>query len=114
MGPPFGEAEYRGNEDAILPHLDMWLHRGHGGMRFHFTHILMGHRCFGSYLSRIQKVNSPVCEHCESEQDDTAEHTLRTHFCQAWAAERETLAQTIDEDLSLGTVVKISESDASW
>ncbi|KMQ88867.1 reverse transcriptase [Lasius niger] len=62
--------------DAILPSLALWLSREHGGITFHATQLLTGHGCFASYLHRIGKVASPVCEHCDYNQEDTAEHTL--------------------------------------
>ncbi|OQR66472.1 hypothetical protein BIW11_14132, partial [Tropilaelaps mercedesae] len=31
---------------------------------------------FRHYLYRIRKANSPICDMCNSGEDDTAEHTL--------------------------------------
>lgn len=63
--------------DAVLPHFDDWLGRQHGELEFHVTQILTGHGCFGSFLYRIQKVETDRCEHCDAGLADTADHTLQ-------------------------------------
>lgn len=50
--------------EAILPCIHAWLNRRHGGLAFHLTQLFTGHGCFGTYLYRINKVDSPICEHC--------------------------------------------------
>lgn len=97
----------------MLPHLNDWLDKGHGEVGFHLTQILTGHGCFGSYLYRIQKVDTPACEHCGSGLEDTAEHTLQT--CSALAANREALVEVIGDDLNLEAIIgKITRSKEAW
>jgi len=61
--------------NAVLPHLDAWMDRTNGEIGFRLTQLLAGHGCFGSYLSRIQKVETAECEHCGSGQVDSVEHS---------------------------------------
>lgn len=99
--PNLSGARIRG---AILPILNDWLDRKHGSLVFHVTQIISGHGCFGNYLYRIDKVDSPKCEHCDSSVEDSADHTLQQ--CRGWAEEREALASAIGNDLSLGSVMR--------
>lgn len=99
--------------DAVLPCLSAWLERNHGSMEFHLTQLFTGHDCFGSYLCRIQRVESDACEHCGSGAADTADHTLQE--CVAWAGEREALRRIMGDDLSLGSGTReILNSKDSW
>lgn len=99
--------------DAILPSLALWLNREHGGISFHATQLSTGHGCFASYLYRIGKVASPVCEHCDSNQEDTAEHTLQV--CSAWSENRAALTSAVGVNLDLEIVVRaICECRKSW
>ncbi|XP_029158608.1 uncharacterized protein LOC114930919 [Nylanderia fulva] len=41
--------------EAVLPCLDEWLGRAHGGVTYRTTQVLTGHGCFGEYLGRIRK-----------------------------------------------------------
>ena len=97
---------------AILPCLEAWLDREHGGLSYRLTQVLTGHGCFGEYLCRIGKETTANCHHC-GEDRDTAQHTLE--HCSAWADERCVLVLAVGEDLSLPTVVrKMVESERSW
>lgn len=99
--------------DAILPHFNEWLDRAHGGATFHLTQILMGHGCFGSYLHRIQRLDTAECLHCGSGEADTAEHTLQV--CDAWTVDREALQEVLGQDLRLTAIIKeISTSKEAW
>lgn len=99
--------------EAVLPNFHNWLNRRHGSMAFHLTQLLTGHGCFGTYLYRINKVASPICEHCEEDLEDSAEHTLRE--CRAWQAEREALQATVGVDLSLGNVIsELCRAKEAW
>jgi len=90
--------------DAALPSIEIWLDRTYGGMDFHLTQLLTGHGCFGSYLHRIQKLDTAVCLHCGSGKEDSAKHTLQE--CDAWEADREELIKVIGNDLRLETVMR--------
>jgi hypothetical protein len=89
---------------AIIPVLNNWYKRKHGRITFHMTQIIIGHGCFGSFLYKIKKVNSPICEHCKAEED-TAEHTLEG--CVSWINERNELKNCIGGELDLGSIIKV-------
>lgn len=97
---------------AILPSFDEWLDRRFGQLSFHMTQLLSGHGCFGTYLFRIGKADSPICTFCQ-EEEDSSEHTLQR--CKEWEDERETLTSTIGEDLSLESVIReILLTEEKW
>lgn len=97
---------------AIQPLLTEWLNRKKGELSFRMTQICTGHGCFGAFLHRIGKENSPRCYHCDSAEDD-AQHTLEQ--CGAWAQQRRRLTEVLGEDLCLRTVVgSILESTTKW
>lgn len=98
---------------AILPHFGEWLERRHGGVTFRVTQLLTGHGCFGTYLYRIGKVDTPGCEHCDDEEaEDSAEHTLEE--CSAWSEERAILRNSlglvvgVDVEVTLETIIGFS------
>ncbi|XP_075210236.1 uncharacterized protein LOC142317563 [Lycorma delicatula] len=64
----------------LIHNLDAWLDRQHGEMNFYMTQLMSGYGCFGYYLKRIGKRDTPQCQYC-GEVDD-AEHTL--FQCQRW------------------------------
>lgn len=89
------------------------MNRVHGSLTFHLTQILTGHGCFGTFLFRIGKVTSPVCEHCASGEADSAEHTLQS--CIAWDLERTELVSVVGANLTLaGVIEEISLSRDAW
>jgi len=99
--------------DAILPHLAEWLDRAYGGATFHLTQILTGHGCFGSYLHRIQRIDTPICLLCGSGEVDDVDHTVQR--CDVWETDREELQRFIGEDLRLSAIVRvISEKREAW
>lgn len=98
---------------AILPHFGLWMARSEGSINFHVTQLMTGHGCFGSYLSRIQKRNTPVCWHCASDAEDSAEHTI--FECAAWDVARQTLVQRIGPvDSMVGLIGAILRSKENW
>lgn len=88
--------------EAVLPNFKGWIERKHGAVFFHLTQLLSGHGCFNSYLHKIGKADSPICAHCEQEED-TTEHTLQR--CIEWLAERDELKRAVGKDLTLGIIV---------
>ncbi|RLU16027.1 hypothetical protein DMN91_011785 [Ooceraea biroi] len=98
--------------DAVLPVLSEWMARSWGGINYHMTQILMGHGCFGTYLARIGKVPTDLCEHCGSGAD-SSEHTLLT--CVAWSAERDELVAVLGPLTSLrDAVAGIVNTRRAW
>ncbi|PZC77857.1 hypothetical protein B5X24_HaOG202968 [Helicoverpa armigera] len=98
--------------DAIGPVLDGWLNRRHGCLSMHPAQVLSGHGCFGAYLHRIGREETPKCHHCEAEVD-TAEHTLEV--CPSWAEPRRTLVAVVGNDLSLPSVIgAMLGSEEAW
>lgn len=62
---------------AIRPILPEWIGRKHGPLTYRLVQVLTGHRCFGVYLHRIGREETPACWHCEA-PEDTARHTLES------------------------------------
>jgi len=98
--------------EAIGPHLNVWFERIHGELTYRATQLLTGHGCFNTFLYRIGKEDSPLCSHCNI-NEDSAEHTLKT--CERWSEERGTLQEVVGPDLSLATLIgKMCESEEAW
>ncbi|CAH2230623.1 jg19529 [Pararge aegeria aegeria] len=77
------------------------------------TQILTKHGCFGKYLFRIGREQSPGCHHCDDWLEGMAQHTLEV--CPAWAEQRRTLENTAAGDLSLPTIFQtIVRSESAW
>lgn len=75
--------------------------------------MVSGHGCFATYLFRIEKAQSPKCEHCTRDRDDSAEHTLVE--CEAWEAERANLRDAVGiKDLSPEAVAAMIRSPEAW
>ena len=55
--------------EALAPVLDRWLERRHGFLSFRMVQVMTGHGCFGVYLHRIQREESPGCHHCSAVED---------------------------------------------
>lgn len=99
----------RSTMEALIPQFERWMERPHGQLTFRVSQVLSGHGCFGEYLHRIGKVQTPNCEHCDAGVD-TALHTLRD--CEAWSDQRSILRTHIGDDLSLpGVTSAILDSD---
>ncbi|RLU15211.1 hypothetical protein DMN91_012205 [Ooceraea biroi] len=88
--------------NAIMPHIEGWMSRRHGGPHFHLVQLLTGHGCFSTFLHRIGKLESAACCHCDG-GIDYVEHTLQE--CDAWEVERRELVAIICPDLTLCAVV---------
>lgn len=100
--------------EAFEGHIREWTERRHGGMDFWTTQILTGHGYFGEYIHKMGKSPTPRCEHCTSEEIDSAEHTLER--CTAWNEQRETY-KTIAERNNINTrsvIEDMLESKINW
>jgi hypothetical protein len=97
----------------LIPDVRAWCARSHGlTTNFHLTQFLSGHGCFGQYLHRIRKADTPRCVDCQSPVDD-AEHTF--FACDRWWRRRMELKATIDDPFTPETVVgKMLESRSNW
>ena len=92
--------------------LDRWLERPHGFLSFRMVQVMTGHGCFGAYLHRIRREDSPCCHHCGA-VEDTAHHTLAV--CQSWAPQRSALVARVGPDLTLPSIVlRILEGQEAW
>ncbi|XP_028158679.1 uncharacterized protein LOC114351603 [Ostrinia furnacalis] len=99
--------------DALAPTIERWLERPHGYLSFHLVQVLTGHGCFGSYLHRIGREETPSCHACRGGAEDTAHHTLAV--CAAWAPQRNTLIAAVGRDLVLPSIVKaMLDSNEAW
>ncbi|CAL1672347.1 unnamed protein product [Lasius platythorax] len=101
--------------ELIMPYFSEWLSRRFGNVSFRFTQMITGHGCFGHYLHRMRKRDSPACLHCSC-LDDTVLHTI--YECPAWMDQRTELWLSLSEEgneMDLGTVVRtILESQVKW
>lgn len=98
--------------EAVRPHLEEWINRNSGSITFHMAQVLTDHGCFGGYLRRIGKEDTPACHHCEARLDN-ADHTLVR--CPAWNQERQLLVEEIGADLTMPRVIgKMLESEEAW
>jgi len=97
---------------AVLPCFVAWMESAHGAPTFRLTQVLSGHGCFGEYLCRINKEDTPQCHHCDAARD-SAQHTLQ--WCPAWSEERRILVGKVGCDHSIAAVVaKMSFSVENW
>lgn len=99
---------------AIVPRLEAWIARSHGGMNFHLSQVLTGHGCFGKYLCRIGKKPDTSCDFC-GETTDNVYHVLRD--CPVWDPERIALREVLKlaRDYTLGDVIEaICLSKTNW
>lgn len=107
--PTLGGVGVRG---AIAPILEEWVGRGHGHLTYRMTQVLTGHGCFGQYLCRIGRDDTPACNHCAS-PEDSALHTLGE--CETWAEERGALVESTGRVLDLPTLVgKVTNNKEAW
>lgn len=88
--------------DALGPVLSDWLERQHGFLSFRLVQVMTGHGCFGSYLHRIGREETPACHECGA-AEDTAQHTLEV--CPSLSELRRDLIAVVGRDLSLPSVV---------
>lgn len=97
---------------AIAHSFDSWMTRNFGDINFHSTQLLSEHGCFGKFLFRIKKAESPMCLYCK-DVVEIAEHTLL--ICPNWKSEREVLLKIIKCRATLNEVVAaIYENRTNW
>lgn len=96
----------------LIANIKPWMSRKFGDCDFHLTQMLTGHGCFGKYLERFKRRQSPECVDCGAEEDD-AEHTL--FVCDRWWQTRREVSVTLGADLEPDTIVsKMLESRENW
>jgi len=96
----------------LIPDIKQWLLRKHGNCDFHLTQMLTGHGCFGQYLTKYKKRQSPECVDCGSAEDN-AEHTL--FACDRWWRSRRELEVILEVDMEPDTIVgKMLECHETW
>lgn len=98
--------------EAIRPSFVEWVDRRWGHLSFRLTQIMTGHGCFGQFLFRIGREDTPECHHCPAPVD-SAQHTLAE--CEAWAEERRELTGRIGQNLDLPTIVgRMVQEEEAW
>jgi len=81
-------------------------------MSYHLTQAFTGHGCFGAYLNKIGKTDSPGCWFCDSPLDD-AEHTV--FQCDAWHHSRIRLQHQIGQSPNPETILAaMLKSEENW
>lgn len=86
----------------LIRDVRQWTGRKHGNIDFHLTQMISGHGCFGQYLHRFKRRESPKCVDCGENKDD-AEHTL--FRCGRWWRQRRELEVAIQGDMYPETIV---------
>lgn len=98
---------------AILPFFDQWTRRKFGHLNYYLTQFFTSHGCFGAFLFKIGKRNSPLCLHCNLGVTDSPEHTL--FVCDAWTIERRGLLDALGAVTSLAELVgRMLHSQDKW
>lgn len=98
--------------EAIRPRFVEWVDRRWGHLSFRLTQVVTGHGCFGHFLNRIGREDTPACHHCAS-GSDTAQHTLAD--CPAWAQERRELVSVVGRGLDLPNLVsQMLDREEAW
>lgn len=80
--------------EAVLPVLDTWLDCGSCTLDYYSTQVMTGHGVFGTYLSKIGKMNNAICMFCD--EMDSPDHTV--FKCGEWEVHRRSLAEVLDLD----------------
>ncbi|KAL0860240.1 hypothetical protein ABMA27_010547 [Loxostege sticticalis] len=74
--------------------------------------VLTGHGCFGNYLHKIGREESPSCHECGAAVD-SAQHTLAV--CPGWEEQRRVLVGAVGQDLSLPSIVNaMLDDERAW
>ncbi|KAL0852483.1 hypothetical protein ABMA28_000650 [Loxostege sticticalis] len=84
----------------------------HGFLTYRLVQVLTGHGCFGNYLHKIGREESPSCHECGAAVD-TAQHTLAV--CPGWEEQRRVLVGAVGQDLSLPSIVNaMLDDERAW
>lgn len=96
----------------LIPDLRPWASRKSGTVNYHITQFLTGHGCFGEYLWRFKRRDTPVCHDCLAPSDNP-EHAF--FICDRWWSLRRELEVTIEEEFNPETAVNIMlKSREKW
>lgn len=95
----------------LIPDLKPWLSRTFGLVNFHITQFLTGHGCFGQYLFKYKRLNTPMCHDCQAPLDDV-EHAIFT--CDRWFRRKTELEIKINADFSPETAEKLMLRSKSY
>lgn len=99
----------------LIPNIERWINRRHGGLNFYLTQALTGHGVFNSFRQRIGKAASGDCWYHPG-TTDTPEHTLVR--CQKWSEERKPLIDALNarpENLTIETIMEgILAEENTW
>lgn len=96
----------------LIQDIGKWIRRRHGCISFHLTQMLTGHGCFGAYLFRFKRRQSPVCVDCGAEEDD-AEHTV--FRCDRWWRPRRELEDMLGGQMEPDNIIgQMLETREKW
>ena len=76
----------------LIGEVQPWSDKKHGEVNFYLSQFFTSHGHFNAYLYRMDLLNSPFCNYCESLQD-SAEHTF--FVCDRWSQERRALESAL-------------------
>ncbi|KAJ8911673.1 hypothetical protein NQ315_014032 [Exocentrus adspersus] len=95
----------------LIADLRPFIRRKHGQLEYYSTQFLTGHGSFKTYLRRIGKAESELCERCG--ETDTPEHVL--FYCERWAARKERMSREIGEELRVDNIMELAcASERAW
>ncbi|KAE9543668.1 hypothetical protein AGLY_002064 [Aphis glycines] len=97
---------------TLIPNVSSWTGRRFGELNYHLSQFLSGHGCFGTYLYKIQKVETAECVDCGAVMDN-AEHAFFS--CDRWWRQRRELEGSINNDFTPQTFCGVMlESMHNW
>lgn len=97
---------------TLISNVSSWTGRRFGELNYHLTQFLSGHGCFGTYLYKIQKVETAECVDCGAVMDN-AEHVFFS--CDRWWRQRRELEGSINNDFTPQTFCGVMlESIHNW
>lgn len=96
---------------SLIKDVPAWCSRTKVVLSFHLTQMLSGHGCFGKYLCRIKKEETPKCHHCGGAEDD-AHHTL--FMCPSWSQERGDAIRVLETFEQHSMVELMMQSPDNW
>lgn len=72
--------------ELLTPCFSEWLGRRFGNVSFRFTQLITGYGCFGHYLFRMRKRDSPACLHCSCPDDTVYGYIPYTSVQSGWTS----------------------------
>lgn len=88
---------------TLIPNLEKWYNRKHGGTSYYMTQVLTGHGCFMDYFHKLGIIGNNACMYCPAE--DSVEHTV--FQCVQWEYLRQEAESKLGTRLTTANIVNI-------